>query len=243
MSKTKEIVISHYKEDLSWLNVVPPDYKITVYNKHEGDNLLPNVGREAHTYLTHIVNNYESGLSDITVFVQGNPIHLHNKSLFLDEFNHLLSNVESVIDDDKYLPVSEGVIMCDVNGRPHCGHTHMPIGKLYRWLTGKSPPSVFRSFPGAQFCVTKNRILTVEKKMYEKLLISTSYDNNPIEAHCIERMWPLIFGFGIDERYTHNHLNYEGDEVVLEENYLKKHVLSDGTLEFLGNLGEYANGN
>jgi hypothetical protein len=34
---------------------------------------LPNVGREADTYLRHIVQNYEGCLADVTVFCQGNP--------------------------------------------------------------------------------------------------------------------------------------------------------------------------
>ena len=71
-----ELVIARYNEDISWLSKVK-NMKITIYNKGE-DNInkksikLPNIGRESHTYLTHIIDNYDN-LADITIFSQGDP--------------------------------------------------------------------------------------------------------------------------------------------------------------------------
>jgi hypothetical protein len=73
-----ELVIARYNEDILWLNKVKNKI-ITVYNKGE-DNInkkfkaipLPNIGRESHTYLTHIINNYDN-LADLTIFSQGDP--------------------------------------------------------------------------------------------------------------------------------------------------------------------------
>ena len=92
-----DVVLAHYDEDISWIS---KEAAITGYNKarvhvyHKGaagdavkklsDALLPsvpaakvvslpNVGRESHTYLSHIVDNYDS-LADWTVFSQaGEP--------------------------------------------------------------------------------------------------------------------------------------------------------------------------
>jgi len=70
-----DVVVAHYNEDLSWIE----DYKkkagvnFRVYSKgkmHAGAQALENVGRESHTYLTHIVNNYHR-LAPWTVFTQG----------------------------------------------------------------------------------------------------------------------------------------------------------------------------
>ena len=71
-----EVVVAHYNVDLTWI----PSYaniaglKFTVYSKgatgKETAVALPNVGRESHTYLTHIVNNYDQ-LAPWTVFTQG----------------------------------------------------------------------------------------------------------------------------------------------------------------------------
>jgi hypothetical protein len=75
-----EIVIARYNENLDWLKKIKKskDIKITVYNKGKDDiNVpfisLPNIGRESHTYLYHIINNYHN-LADQTVFCQGDPI-------------------------------------------------------------------------------------------------------------------------------------------------------------------------
>jgi len=59
-----QLVVAHCHEDLAWLSNVPPSFDKVVYSKAaappEGSIPLPNVGREAHTYLTHIVNHYDT---------------------------------------------------------------------------------------------------------------------------------------------------------------------------------------
>ena len=89
---TIELVVARYNEDISWLNKIKnKNIKITIYNK--GGNLnvknikLPNVGRESHTYLTHIINNYKS-LADTTIFTQADPF-LHSP-----HFIELLDNID-----------------------------------------------------------------------------------------------------------------------------------------------------
>merc|ERR1719421_935351 len=76
-----EVVVAHYNEDLSWLSRIPKDVRIHVYTKGTQTEkvaslasvTLPNVGRESHTYLHHIVDNYEN-LAPWTVFTQaGEP--------------------------------------------------------------------------------------------------------------------------------------------------------------------------
>jgi hypothetical protein len=66
-----EIVVSRYSENISWAKKY--NNFITLYNK--GDDLiensirLNNIGREAHSYLYHIVNNYNN-LAEYTCFLQ-----------------------------------------------------------------------------------------------------------------------------------------------------------------------------
>ena len=81
-----ELVVSRFQEDLRWLRRVPASIGIQIYNKGADDPIppslrdrrnvnllsLPNVGLEAHTYLTHLVTRYDS-LAPITVFCQGHP--------------------------------------------------------------------------------------------------------------------------------------------------------------------------
>jgi len=75
-----EVVVAHYHENLSWIDQFscPKTVQFTIYTKGSPKKLsrsakmltLPNVGRESHTYLHHIVQNYDT-LAPWTVFTQG----------------------------------------------------------------------------------------------------------------------------------------------------------------------------
>ncbi|ETI21955.1 hypothetical protein G647_06025 [Cladophialophora carrionii CBS 160.54] len=77
-SRHLDIVIAHYNESLDWLSSY--GNVASVYSKGQSPpnpslyretQALPNWGRESHTYLHHIVHNYDS-LADVTLFLQGN---------------------------------------------------------------------------------------------------------------------------------------------------------------------------
>jgi hypothetical protein len=95
-----EIVIARYNENLDWLKKIKKskDLKITVYNKGPNDIdvpfiPLPNIGRESHTYLYHIIHNYDN-LADQTIFCQGDSI-FHSPG-FLDLINKHRKKFEPV---------------------------------------------------------------------------------------------------------------------------------------------------
>ena len=71
--------MSRFNENLNWINTSPFDkYNFIVYNKGKNSDFdhshisrtisYPNVGRESHTYLQHIIDNYDN-LADINVFL------------------------------------------------------------------------------------------------------------------------------------------------------------------------------
>ena len=75
------IIIARYNEDLKWTLEKPFDqFKYIVYNKGDNENFekknvkeiisLENVGKCDHTYLYHIIENYNN-LADINVFLPG----------------------------------------------------------------------------------------------------------------------------------------------------------------------------
>ena len=76
------LLIARYEEDLTWLEDVPDELEVVVVNKGEDfpdiprDNLKvfrsDNVGREAETYVSYIVQNYED-LPGRIIFSQGDP--------------------------------------------------------------------------------------------------------------------------------------------------------------------------
>lgn len=83
------LIIARYNENLYWIENIPKNLNINIiiYNKGE-DNIhypsikLKNVGRESHTYLYHIIENYNN-LADITIFSQGDPF-THNPNFIHD---------------------------------------------------------------------------------------------------------------------------------------------------------------
>jgi hypothetical protein len=104
-----EIVLARYDEDISWLDGAHMPFT-TVYDKggEAGgeDNsgtlaalnatgrvkALPNVGREGHTFLWHVVNNYDT-LADWTVFSQARAPAVGYGKGSHDGEGHLLSGV------------------------------------------------------------------------------------------------------------------------------------------------------
>src|SRR5688572_16556932 len=109
-----ELVVARYNENLNWLRRVPKEFRVTIYDKSD-ENLpnamdLPNVGREAHTYLWHIVARYDS-LAEVTVFCQGRPFdHAY-------DFHQTLRDLaESPVCHD-FLPLGHIVDTDDACGR------------------------------------------------------------------------------------------------------------------------------
>jgi len=79
-----EFVIAHFHEKIDYLDFLPSNAKISIYNKgkdkiessilqkHKNVRIinLPNVGRNPHTVFYHIINNYDK-LCPVTIFLPG----------------------------------------------------------------------------------------------------------------------------------------------------------------------------
>jgi len=69
------IVVSRYNENVDWTNIYDKK-NLKIYNKgkkiEQSCEHIENIGREGHTYLTYIIENYEN-LEDYIVFTQGDP--------------------------------------------------------------------------------------------------------------------------------------------------------------------------
>ena len=93
------MVVARYKEDIEW--VLPYNDIAIIYNKGLEINLpfkniinLANIGREGHTYLYHIIENYNTLTCDRIIFTQGSPFE-HNYTFLCGVDNyHKLLNVQ-----------------------------------------------------------------------------------------------------------------------------------------------------
>lgn len=197
------IVVARYQEDVDWVNDLKYIFINTriqpfIYNK--GTPLehyplsyisLSNVGRESHTYLYHIIHNYDN-LSDLVFFTQGNPFD-HSPE-FLDIMNQIIDSQEDFSPSPfpDFQPLSRTILTSNVANCPH--HKGLPLKRVYQQIADKNVESLaIRFSPGALFSVTREAIRRHPREYYEKLIKMVDYDINPIEGFCFERLWGEIF--------------------------------------------------
>ena len=185
--------VSAFNEDLNWLENVDKYIKIKLYNKGNKSDIkdkynaeiLHNVGRESHTYLTYIINNYDN-LPEYTIFIQGRPFD-HSPKLY-----ETLSNIITTNDKLEFKYISERIYNCKLSGcRLHSG---LPLLKIYNDIFETNIiDKDFHFGAGAQFILHKSLILKHDINFYKKCLKYLDNDINPISGFVFERIWELIF--------------------------------------------------
>ncbi len=204
---TVQFVIAHYKEDLSWL--APIVNSSVIYTKGiatsqypERTLALPNIGREGHTYLHHIVTAYDS-LPEVTVFLQGR-IDDHT-SLQPAEIREMASHTRP--GEVTTFPWRELELFDCWNGIPWgeypcwekwssmtCKQAPLTAGQYFQALLGHDQlPDSVGFQPGAIFAVHRNTIRRHPRAYYEKLLQTMFLGGmahvNPETGHYMERFW------------------------------------------------------
>jgi hypothetical protein len=183
----KKLIVARYNENLDWLNKI--NFESVIYNKGDIDSNyinLPNIGREADTYLNYILSNYNN-LSDITVFTQANP------------FDHCYDFVEKVntttdFNNVVWLGTNWGPVTKNFEGGP--GERPLPLldicEELFQIKFSKDKTFIFSA--GAQYMVPKNFILKKSLNWWKNCYIVF---NKYIETSpwAYERIWPLIWNY------------------------------------------------
>lgn len=215
-----EIVVARYNEDLKWLDNDPFNkYYIKCYNKGSNNDIninsaheiinLANVGRCDHTYLYHIINNYDN-LADYTVFLPGSndifykllkskilirEIEIHDKTVFIgSKFNNIKDDYYNFT-LDKYKGVYE--MNNDVKNNDNIENDNVgkslirPFGKWYNYHFGDREIN-FASFWGI-ISLSRKDIRQNSKAYYQQFLEELQHSSNPEVGHYIERSWVAIF--------------------------------------------------
>ena len=212
------LVVARYREDLGWLREV--GLPCVVYNK--GPELdpadlppgtevvaLPNVGREAHTYLTHIIAHY-GRLPRHTAFLQGNP------------FAHLAPPEEPRVTpaglrarllelaalNTPFAGLAWFRLRCDGLGRPHDladpakkgrwkgWGKDIPVARIFEALFFSPSPEEFiaRASTG-NMLVRRERILARSEGFYRRALALVLADPDDADntGHAFERLWQAVF--------------------------------------------------
>ncbi len=213
-----ELVVARHREDLSWLREL--GLPGAVYNKGPelaadalppgvALALLPNLGREAHTFLTHILARYET-LPRHTAFLQGNP------------FAHLAPPEEPAVtpgglretllklaaQNTPFAGLAWFRLRCDGLGRPHDladpakeGRwkgfgKDIPVARVFEALFDAPPPQEFIArAPTGNMLVRRDRILARPKAFYQRALdlVLADADDAQNTGHALERLWQAVF--------------------------------------------------
>lgn len=202
----KRIVIANFKENLDWTNKLNVDFLIykkdhdlsidynEILKSKNSNNVyyLRNTGRESHTYLIHIIKNYEN-LYDNEYFTQGNPFdHCPD---YLDQINK---------DKNKYHHnVEKHALNCFSSKNGYITeHMHFQCEdqggcetrNIWDMLFDYPPPDEVRITPFGMFMVTKEEIKMHKKEVYEKCLDLFKDGNiNNKNAWSLEYFWGLLF--------------------------------------------------
>lgn len=199
-----QAVVARYREDVAW--VAGLGLPAVVYDKSgtPGPHALPNLGRETHTYLWRLAQNYPD-FPEYTVFLQGSPFaHLEQGSLA--ELKGLIA--DAVQRGAGFTGLARYRLRCDGLGRPHDMRDpakqgrwagwgrDIPVAELYaRLFAGKVPETFIARGAAGLFVVRRERILARPHDFFRLALALSAADprDERNTGHAFERLWQVVF--------------------------------------------------
>jgi len=185
------IIVARYNENVEWTKQFP---NVIIYNKgskldnNYNEVFLNNVGREGHTYYKYICDNYDN-LAEYTIFLQGRPFD-HSPNI-ISNLTKYINNKELSIDFEflrEQIQHSSLHIECSTHWK--CKNIHKTWERVFG-VNIDNQECVFGT--GAQFIVSKKKILKNTKEFYENIMKMLDYDIDPLEGYNIERFHKYIF--------------------------------------------------
>lgn len=191
-----DIVIARYNENINWVEELNDlKFNIKVYNKGNKnidiDSIqLENIGRDPHTFITYIVDNYYD-MPDYVVFLQGNPfdhcgnviekIKNHNNDDYVCLSDHIVD--ESII--SWYDDLIEPNIILPTSMRRYS------LLETSNAILGNETPNAVKFSAGQQYIIDKKYILNRDIKFYKNIL--KRFEIDFLLPWHIERLWFNIF--------------------------------------------------
>jgi hypothetical protein len=190
----KELVVSHFEKDLTWIDNVNSDCKVVIYTKNQ-DSLdfikLPNIGREPHTYLHHIVTNY-GDLCDWTIFSQD------NNTDHVQDWVNIINQEESYWKEKAAISAQGAYYFCDYGTYQEYGENGggYPMGDVWKTIFGTPFPGIITFAPACNFIISKNLIHGRSLDFYLKLKLIL--EQVPLAPWIFERYFTYIFNLNIN---------------------------------------------
>jgi Protein of unknown function (DUF3431) len=216
MEPSLEIVVARYNENLHFIQYDPfGQFPIWVYNKgtnlkfYKTDNMtiksLPNVGREGHTYLHHIITHYDC-LPEVTVFLPGSAdFHLkwEKSSMVLFEAMEKMKTI--IIHDMEVEHICDILADFSMNNHP----SQNPINRNENQIVDLEPSALrpfgvwyhtwFPDIPcryivhNGVLAIHRDHIRQRPKEFYQDFIEQLSTSSNPEVGHYVERAWCALF--------------------------------------------------
>lgn len=209
-----QLVIARYNENLDYLDVDPfSKYSQIIYNKGspiytEKDVIdLENLGRESHTYLYHIIKNYDN-LAEVTYFLPGSCLDQLKKWQTMRTFKLLEGSRNTVFISSEMVGDvknhafdwcigeyvggnSENQKQLNNNGNHITIADIRPFGNWFDHVFGDLHTHVicYRCI----FAVSREHIRQHSREYYENLIQYVSGSQNPEYGHYFERAWLAVF--------------------------------------------------
>ena len=205
------VVVARWDEDVSWVK----DYPHVIYDKGGGDGYIVTLtlpspdgadevhrrgelnvvriyenpeGHESHTYLHHIISQYDA-LDAWTTFCQGWPFD-HARNFEREWKAEPVSGFGWVGD---WMPTDDG------DGKPHHLQAILPVGRAFEAIFGRPARESYTFVAGAQFVVSRERIRSRPREFYEKVQALGFTDGLEKDwGYTMERLW----GYVLNEALT-----------------------------------------
>ncbi|UJR17233.1 hypothetical protein I4U23_004128 [Adineta vaga] len=190
---SKIIVVSHFKEDLSWLDLYIGD-RIAHIVYTRSSNALINHGREPVAYLQYIVDHY-SNLPSLIAFIHGHRTSWHQKdpSDIVVALRALRWNKYS------FMPLTS--VTTHALFQPNSSSLQEVVNyQLWRDVLqeelGSPPANGTKGHCCATFAVRKEEILKHTKNFYTNIIdyILASSHSDQLTGRTLEYTWHMIFG-------------------------------------------------
>ena len=186
------IVTSHFKEDLTWLKKAK--WPVVVIDHHGSSppaipatTVIPNLGREASSYLKYIVDNYDN-LPSHVAFIHGHEEAYHQKK------GPILKLIETTpLTNDMYFTLNDYWLHDLPDHLMHVIDNHWHIYE--KWGLGPKPTNFPCTDFSAQFIVSRDRIHMHSKEFYEDMYkYSMTLVGNYFIGSFFEWTWHYLFG-------------------------------------------------
>lgn len=216
--QNNELVIARYNEDLHWIDdpLFEDVKKISIYNKGSNDDFitnekvervvkLPNLGRESHSYLQHIITNYDN-LANMTIFVPGSletnykitkvdivfqMLRLGCNDAFHTAYQNTIYDLYKDFKLDEWSSTNERNFELNPSSALTLS-SRRPYGEWYNHFIGDSR-EYYKAAYGGIFAVDKRYILRRPLSFYQELIKELEVSSNPEVGHYFERAWSAIF--------------------------------------------------